>query len=201
MSEAHYHRTVIAYHGCDRKVTDDVLLGKTTLEYSKNEYDWLGSGICFWEHGVARAYQWASFRAKSGKVKKVKEPAVIGAYINLGRCFDLLDTRFTELLAQFYEKFAAVCKEKGIPIPENKARHGGDEDLIMRYLDNAVINYCIEAIKLEEETEYDTVRCVYAEGKPAFAGSKIMEKSHIQIAVRNPKCILGFFRPNVDFTG
>jgi hypothetical protein len=200
-AHAHYHRTVIAYHGCDRKVADDVLLGKATLEFSKNEYDWLGSGIYFWEHGVARAYQWASFRATSGKVKKVKEPAVIGAYINLGRCFDLLDTRFTELLAQFYGKFAVVSKEKGIPIPENKARHDGDEDLIMRYLDNAVINFCIGAIKLEEETEYDTVRCVYAEGKPAFPGSKIMEKSHIQIAVRNPKCILGYFRPNVDFTG
>jgi hypothetical protein len=53
-----------------------------------------------------------------------------------------------------------VSKEKGIPIPENKARHDGDEDLIMRYLDNAVINFCIGAIKLEEKTEYDTVRCV-----------------------------------------
>lgn len=73
----------------------------------------------------------------------------------------------------------------------------------MRYLDNAVINYCIEAIKEEEHTEYDTVRCrcVYAEGQPAFPGSKIMEKSHIQIAVRNPDHILGYFRPNVDFAG
>jgi hypothetical protein len=198
MSEAHYHRTVIAYHGCDRKIADDVLLGNATLECSKNEWDWLGSGIYFWEHGPWRAYQWAEFRARTGKIKKVKEPAVIGAYINLGRCFDLLDTRFTELMGQFYGKFAAVCRDKSIPIPENKSRDG-EEDLIMRYLDNAVINYCIEAIKEQERTEYETVRCVYTEGKPAFPGSKIMQKSHIQIAVRNPKRILGYFRPNVDF--
>ena len=36
---------------------------------------------------------------------------------------------------------------------------------------------------------YQTVRGVFLEGKPAFAGSKIMLKSHIQIAVKDYSCV------------
>jgi hypothetical protein len=44
---------------------------------------------------------------------------------------------------------------------------------------------------------FDTVRCGFTEGARAFPGSGIFRKSHIQIAVRNPACILGVFRPTL----
>jgi hypothetical protein len=44
---------------------------------------------------------------------------------------------------------------------------------------------------------FDTVRCGFIEGDRAFPGSGIFQQSHIQIAVRNPACILGVFRPTV----
>jgi len=42
-----YHRTVIAYHGCDESVAESLLNGGS-FERSRNKYDWLGEGIYFW---------------------------------------------------------------------------------------------------------------------------------------------------------
>ncbi len=59
-----YQRIIFGYHGCDSRVADSVLLGKTKLVASENAYDWLGSGIYFWEHGPARALEWAEAQAR-----------------------------------------------------------------------------------------------------------------------------------------
>lgn len=40
---------VLGFHGCDASVGEAVLSGKKWLEPSENRYDWLGSGIYFWE--------------------------------------------------------------------------------------------------------------------------------------------------------
>jgi hypothetical protein len=42
---------------------------------------------------------------------------------------------------------------------------------------------------------FDTVRCAFLEGAPAFPGAAIKLKNHIQICVRNPNSILAFFLP------
>jgi hypothetical protein len=44
--------------------------------------------------------------------------------------------------------------------------------------------------------EIQTVRGVFVEGNPAFPGSQIYAKTHVQIAVRDSSCILGYFLPN-----
>ncbi len=193
-----YHRTIIGYHGCDAQLAEQILLGKAEIEFSQNKHDWLGKGIYFWEHGPKRAMEWAVQRAKSSN--KIKKPAVIGAYIHLGDCFDLLDTQYTKMLADLYPKFAKTCEENRIPIPENKSPRGFESiDHVCRYRDCAVINWCLDLLEQQRVARYQTVRCVFTEGEPAFEGSKIMSKSHIQIAIRDPSCILGFFRPqNVD---
>ena len=42
---------------------------------------------------------------------------------------------------------------------------------------------------------YQTVRGVFQGGEPAFTGAGIKLKSHIQIAVRDARAIIGYFRP------
>jgi hypothetical protein len=42
---------------------------------------------------------------------------------------------------------------------------------------------------------YQTVRGAFMEGTPVYPGAGIFEKTHIQIAVRDPDWILGYFRP------
>jgi hypothetical protein len=46
--------------------------------------------------------------------------------------------------------------------------------------------------------EYDTVRCGFIEDAPAYEGSGIFLKSHIQLSVRNHACVIGAFRPSVN---
>ena len=59
-----YQRTIFGFHGCDRRVADAVLAGKQKLTASANAYDWLGTGIYFWEHGPARALEWAEAQVR-----------------------------------------------------------------------------------------------------------------------------------------
>ena len=80
MKESLYSRRsnlVVGFHGCDKSVVDAVIAGKTELLASTNDYDWLGSGIYFWENNEDRAWQWAK-QLSTRKSSNVKEPAVIG---------------------------------------------------------------------------------------------------------------------------
>ncbi len=193
MSQLRYQRTVIGYHGCDESVVPDVLLKGNKLKQSQNDYDWLGRGIYFWEHGSQRACEWAQ------NSRAIQRPALIGALINLGNCFDLLDTTHTQLLAELFPLYRQTCEETGSPLPVNlPAKRGIAEDLALRHLDCAVLNWCLDYLEKAEKQRYHTVRCLFSEGTPVFEGSKILAKSHVQIAVRDETAIVGYFKPLVD---
>ena len=189
----HYERLIIGYHGCDRKVGERVLLHGDTLQPSANNYDWLGRGIYFWEHGPARALEWAEGNRKR---KKNFDPFVLGAFIHLGRCFDLTDTAATGHLKAWFDDLKVMLEQAGQPMPVNGSTHPGDGDLRLRFLDCAVLNFGLNTYDIKAQgTHYQTVRGVFPEGDPAFPGSRIMMKTHVQVAVRDAGCIVGFFRP------
>lgn len=182
-----YDRIITGYHGCDAEVAIRLLDGEP-FKPSENDYDWLGRGIYFWEYGADRAYRFAEKQVTWGRVKT---PAVVGALIQLGSCFDLLDTSKTHDLATFYKQWEKENRDSGLPMPVNAGRPPESK---LRRLDCLVIN---EYLKLLEESgkKYDTVRGCFTEGNAAFETSGIQMESHIQIAVRNPDCIIGVFRP------
>jgi hypothetical protein len=61
---------VIGFHGCDSSVRTAIVLNKTSLIPSKNDYDWLGNGIYFWENNRLRAKQFADDLQKSTRKNK-----------------------------------------------------------------------------------------------------------------------------------
>jgi hypothetical protein len=63
--------------------------------------------------------------------------------------------------------------------------------------DCAVLNLYLKAQVQDpdEPRRFDSIRCGFVEGEPAFEGSGILKQSHVQLAVRNPTCVLGVFRP------
>jgi hypothetical protein len=189
-----YQRSIIGYHGCCRSLVHDVLLGKQRLNSSHNDYDWLGSGIYFWEYGYQRALDWAE-GIHQRRPKVVKVPAAIGAHIHLGVCFDLLDVRFTTMLAELYPLFELTLKKQGATMPENAPAHGSDRDLVLRKLDCAMLNWAIPQIEKALGVRFQTVRGVFQEGLRAYPGSGILKKSHIQVVVRDSEVILGYFLP------
>jgi hypothetical protein len=148
----------------------------------------LGAGIYFWEYGVDRALEFAKLQKKRGRIRK---PAVVGAIVQRGACFDLMDTRYTTELGEAYELFKKLTRRAGAPLPLNE---GKTPDRKLRHRDCAVLNFYLEALD-EKGLRFDTVRCAFLEGRRAFAGSGIWQQSHIQIAVRNPACVVGVFRP------
>lgn len=150
-----------------------------------------GPGIYFWEHGPDRARRFAEWKKQRGQLQ---EPAVIGAYIKLGACFDLTDTRATGLLAGFHQGLVRTLEATGDPMPTNKAAKGHRaDDLVLRYLDCAVLSLGLGGLERLGE-RYQTVRGVFVEGDPAYPGAAIHTETHVQIAVRDPACVLGYFR-------
>jgi hypothetical protein len=184
-----YDRTVIAYHGCDTETAERLLRGEP-FKKSQNDYDWLGEGIYFWEFGADRALKFAKDQQRRGKVAR---PAVVGALIQLGRCFDLMDTHFTEELPIAFEMCKHALARAGQSMPTNAGR---TPDRLLRRRDCAVLNYYLSWLE-QKQIFFDTVRCGFVEGPAAFEGSGIRHQSHVQLAVRNPACVVGVFRPTI----
>jgi hypothetical protein len=102
-----------------------------------------------------------------------------------------MDTRFTDELQVAFDMFRKAQRRAAMKLPYNEGR---TPEKKRRLRDCAVLNFYFERLR-ERGAEYDTVRCGFLEGPPAFPGSGIRHESHIQLAVRNPTCILGVFRP------
>lgn len=184
---------VLAFHGCDRSVFEDVISGKRDLRPSSNDYDWLGSGVYFWEQNYERGLAWAHEQAKRGAIE---EPAVVGAVVDLGHCLNLTDSRYIELIEIEYKLMEAEFSATEIEMPKNE---GGTEDKLLRKLDCAVIQHLhsrMTASAVESGFEpFDSVRALFSEGGPVYEGAGFQKKTHIQLCVRNPNCIKGYFAP------
>lgn len=188
---------VLGFHGCDETVGEAVLAGKQHLVPSTNDHDWLGHGIYFWENSPERARQWAEFLARHPRRSRrpVTKPFVVGAIIDLGFCLDLTEASSLEAVRTAHQELSDLFEAADIWLPPNEPGHSADENLIKRNLDCAVINYLHQARAGQGEPPYDSVRGAFFEGRPLYAGAGIMEKTHIQICVRNPRQIRGYFRP------
>jgi hypothetical protein len=171
---------IIGFHGCDQDVRNRVINGQKLLP-SQNSYDWLGHGMYFWENNYNRALQFAQ---KPG----IQNPSVLGAVFDLGNCLDLLDSKYLLSLKDSYENYQYSIKISGKNMPQNK---GGK-----RILDCAVIENLHEINRtLDNVAPFDSVKGVFIEGEPLYEGAEIYNKNHIQICIRNPNCIKGFFLP------
>jgi len=167
----------------------------------------LGNGMYFWENNYDRALQWAKDKKARGDIKI---PAVIGAVLYLGHCFDLLDSQFVKMIQEHYNQLEAEYQFSNIDLPQNRdLSHDKYKDKIFRQLDCTVIEFMHRAIleKIIDEKKakgfsefklFDSARGVFTEGGPAYPGAGILEKSHIQICVRNANCIKGFFLPRKE---
>ena len=111
---------VYGFHGLDREIALRILNQEDNFRHSKNSYDWLGSGIYFWENNYQRAIQYAqedSRRANS----TIKTPFVLGAVLDLGNCLDLLDKQYIDFLATAFDVLKRYLERENKPLPKNTA--------------------------------------------------------------------------------
>lgn len=187
---------VLAFHGCDQEVRDKILSNKDRLVSGQNDYDWLGNGIYFWENNHHRALEYAQIIKDNPERCKtiIKNPSVIGAVIDLGNCLNLLDSRYIEIVKNGHTLLTETAQKAGFPLPENRPIKGGKE-LLLRKLDCAVIETIHQSNKEKDRLPFDTVRAVFEEGDELYPNAGFRTMSHIQICVRNPNCIKGYFHP------
>lgn len=179
---------VIGFHGCDMDVFERVIKRGESLKKSQNEYDWLGNGIYFWEQNYQRAYDWAR------KSPKIKNPAVIGAVLDLGYCLNLTDSSSSERLKMGYDILKLRCEQANIEMPENIPSEKV-ADILKRNLDCSVIQQIHDYNRENKLPEYDSVRGIFLEGDEVYPGACFREKTHVQICIINPNCIKGYFIP------
>jgi hypothetical protein len=180
-----YHRTIIGYHGTTAGAADRLVSGDP-FKASDRDDEWFGKGIYFWEYAPKQAWWW------SKKFKRYDRPAVIGALIRLGNCFDLLDPKNLKVLRAVHAQLTTKLKEEDIEIPTNGRHH--------RNLDCAVFNFFYQEAE-QAKTPIDSARAVYvptASAKRIWKGSWIYDEAHIQICVRNPKNILAVWHVRPD---
>lgn len=184
---------VLGYHGCDRDVGEAVLAGENVLHASENEWDWLGTGIYFWENSPQRAFDWAKTVQAHPQYSKmpVKAPFVVGAVIDLGNCLDLLEAASIRAVKETYEDLRELFETLGSPLPVN----GGTEpDRAIRRLDCVVINYVHATQARDGKPAFDSVRAAFVEGEPIYDGAAFNSRTHIQLCVRKESQVIGYFR-------
>jgi len=190
---------IVGFHGCDATFRDKIVNKKAKFNHSENDYDWLGSGMYFWENNEERAFSFAHElkNKKRGKIEVIKSPAVLGAVIDLGFCLDLLDSKYIKMVKESFDILENTNRISGITLPENKPLRGS-KDLLLRVLDCLVIEN-LHRKRLENNLRpFDSARGVFIEGDSLYPNAGFNEKSHIQICIRNPNCIKGFFLPREE---
>ena len=113
--------SVIGFHSCDKEVGLRVLNGYDELLPSQNTWDWLGSGIYFWEQNPLRAQEYAleSAQRKQFNKKPINTPFVIGAIIELGNCLDLIESGSLDILSKAYTTLKKAKDAAGEKMPVN----------------------------------------------------------------------------------
>ena len=182
----------LGFHGCDASVGEAILNSDSShLLPSENDYDWLGSGIYFWENNPVRAYEFALERSRGGRNSRgiIGTPFVVGAVIALRRNLNLASSDALIQVREAYDFLFQSALKSGEPLPTNGA------NLRARNLDCFVFNSLHRWRESVGLPEYDSVRGLFWEGGELYPGAGMREADHVQICVRNSACILGYFRP------
>lgn len=181
---------VLGFHGTEKETVDKVVgqHSSTHLTSSQGKNEWLGHGIYFWENDPQRALEWA----ENGNAKKpIQEPDVVGAVLDLGLCLDLTTRTALEEVAEAYRTLHDMYARLGFLLPRNT----GGPDKLNRELDCQVIQALRDYRAQRNLTPYDSVRSPFPEDKELYEGAGFRAQNHIQIAIINPACIKGYFRP------
>lgn len=185
----HHPLQVFGFHSCDREVGLALLHGEINLTPSSNKWDWLGSGIYFWEQNPGRALEYAIECAEKKQffAGDIKNPFVIGAIINTGNCLNLLEAESAPILQKAFDGLVQTSEKAEVKVPENKDAN--------RALDCAVIQYLHRSNIENRLLPYDTIRSSFDEGEKVYKGSTFTKRLHIELCVLNPSMILGYYLP------
>ena len=167
---------VHGYHGTSRSRAERIIA--EGFQPSTNGYDWLGTGVYFWQDAPNHALHWARKMYK-------QEPAVIKSRLRLDdTCLDLLDMSDVDnpdFWIDSYNGFMQMCQITGKTLPTQNPDVSGK-----RYLDCDFFDYLrVAALQQPDPQAIGSIRSAFVEGKRIFPNSAIFDKTHIQISIVN----------------
>lgn len=162
---------VYGYHGTSQKSAQEII--EHGFDFSTNDYDWLGTGVYFFQDAPARAWAWA-------KTRYPDSPAVIKSELVLDNCIDLLDITWNPIIRETYAIFVLEYQKANVPLPRQNP-----ESSKAHRLDCAFFNYIVEKIFASQDETIGSIRAVFNEGDRIYPNSAIFDRSHIQILIRD----------------
>ncbi|MGH8159221.1 MAG: hypothetical protein ACREPQ_13960 [Rhodanobacter sp.] len=186
---------VLAYHGCDAAVRDMLLESPDqTLKLSVNPYDWLGKGAYFFEDDWMRALAFAvtahDHPEKKYTARPIHDPVVVGAVLRIHRWLDMGTREGIHAYMTAHDDLVA----KGTKIKVNKPADPEDVEMLLRPMDRQILNHVHAMREADGAPAYNAVRSHFPQGASLLETSGFRADTHIQIALRHPECVVGFFR-------
>jgi hypothetical protein len=159
------------YHGTSRSRAETILT--EGFRPSTNGYDWLGTGVYFWQDAPNHARYWA-------RQNYPQEPVVIKSRLRLdSTCIDLLDMPHIDnpnFWADSYNEFLGMYRRAGRSLPTQNPDIPGK-----RYLDCSFLDYLINSVFGFDPR--GAIRSAFIEGERIFPNSAIFDRSHVQISI------------------
>jgi len=190
----------LGYHGCDVTVRDGLVSGRLSPSPSGNQYDWLGPGFYLFEGDEERAMAFAEAAASQPQrrltARPIATPAVVGCVFSVHRCLDMTTKAGRLEFENAYLNFQAGYLRIGQSLPLNVPVDARDEEILLRGLDRAVIQFIHSSRQdVAGLEQFQAVRGAFRQGPEIAPNSGFHRDSHVQIALRDTGCIKGWFLP------
>lgn len=171
---------VNGYHGTSRRRAENILAAG--FRPSNNGYDWLGTGVYFWQDAPNHALHWA-------KQNHPTEPAVIKSRLRIDNtCLDLLDMSTIEnsnFWLDSYNELTEVYRRREQNLPTQNPAIPGKRRLDCAFFDYLIETFAQKSIRYTVSETIGSVRCAFVEGNPIFPGSAMYDRTHVQISIFN----------------
>lgn len=192
------------YHGTTTKIADQIFSDRH-FKFSKNEYDWLGSGVYFYQEAPLKALAWAQ-KFSIDSENRGTTPAVIEVEFDLSKVFDLFKPENFEFLRIVDQKYSVSDRQRTQKRPVLRTHEGNRfrvfhnaslaeaEKPGANFIDCTLINKALQLLR-EMNQEYDCVRHFFWEGQELYKGSYFYDHSNIQLCVIGAIGVLDFGDP------
>lgn len=176
--------SVIGFHATTQERGLSIL--REGFKRSHNRYDWLGNGAYFYQDAPGYALEWARRERRDGAIEN---PFIIVVKISCDGFLDLLDAGWADALRTIYDRLNDKAKREFTIAQQKQKAHEPKKRAMAHPLDRYVIEATVGVLR-RKGVYIRAVRAVFLEGVPIFEKSHLLDRAHIQIAVRDTSLVM-----------
>lgn len=175
--------SVLGFHVTSEEKGRSIL--RTGFDKSHNKYDWLGNGAYFYQEAPGYAVRWAVHERRGGPIEN---PFVIMVEVEWDGFLDLLDAGWADVLRTTYERLNSKARRTFAVVRKEQKPYEPTRRATAHPLDRYVVEAAIGVLR-RKGVYIRAVRAVFLDGLPIFDKSHLLDRTHIQIAVRDTSIV------------